>query len=173
MNSAARKRVGSVGVLTPEERLGKMVTKQKSMDDVLSELRGNAKFLSFGKRSGGTGRRMNECLILEPSEMVVPLEAGGGRGQSRTGMAGRNFPSFAMLIVLRKHVVTTWSRAGEFLLLTDGSRERELHQNPARPPYVTAHVTRKMVKELRGAYVLVRTARPAHVSRMDSARGPE
>ncbi|XP_042148250.1 rap guanine nucleotide exchange factor isoform X4 [Ixodes scapularis] len=26
---------------------------------------------SFGKRSGGTGRRMNECLILEPSEMVV------------------------------------------------------------------------------------------------------
>ncbi|KAM7305991.1 rap guanine nucleotide exchange factor 2 isoform X2 [Ixodes scapularis] len=71
MNSAARKRVGSVGVLTPEERLGKMVTKQKSMDDVLSELRGNAKFLSFGKRSGGTGRRMNECLILEPSEMVV------------------------------------------------------------------------------------------------------
>ncbi|XP_077506438.1 uncharacterized protein LOC144115812 [Amblyomma americanum] len=48
-----------------------LVTKQKSMDDVLSELQGNAMFLSFGKRSGGTGRRMNECLILEPSEMVV------------------------------------------------------------------------------------------------------
>ncbi|XP_067136215.1 rap guanine nucleotide exchange factor 6-like isoform X3 [Centruroides vittatus] len=26
---------------------------------------------SFGKRSGGSGRRVNECLILEPSEMIV------------------------------------------------------------------------------------------------------
>ncbi|KAK8750238.1 hypothetical protein OTU49_015334 [Cherax quadricarinatus] len=25
----------------------------------------------FGKRSGGGGRRANECLILEPSEMIV------------------------------------------------------------------------------------------------------
>ncbi|KAL3194585.1 hypothetical protein MRX96_016122 [Rhipicephalus microplus] len=48
-----------------------LVTKQKSMDDVLSELQGNAMFLSFGKRSADTGRRVCECITLEPSEMVV------------------------------------------------------------------------------------------------------
>lgn len=77
-----------------------LVTKQKSMDDVLSELQGNAMFLSFGKRSGGTGRRMNECLILEPSEMVVvstpfiPLRATRPRALVAEGEAG-NFPQSA------------------------------------------------------------------------------
>ena len=28
-------------------------------------------FYSFGKRIGGAARRHNECLILEPSEMIV------------------------------------------------------------------------------------------------------
>ena len=26
---------------------------------------------SFGKRAGGAARRQNECLVLEPSEMIV------------------------------------------------------------------------------------------------------
>ena len=36
-----------------------------SLDNILLSVR------SFGKRSGGGGRRTNECLILEPSEMLV------------------------------------------------------------------------------------------------------
>ena len=28
-------------------------------------------YCSFGKRIGGAARRHNECLILEPSEMIV------------------------------------------------------------------------------------------------------
>ncbi|KAG0411462.1 hypothetical protein HPB47_011417 [Ixodes persulcatus] len=69
---------------------------------------------------------------------------------SRKGRAGNelDFSPFAMFIALRKHVVT-WSRAGEFLLLTDGSRERASPEPLATPIDVTAHVTRKMVKELR------------------------
>ncbi|KAG0420070.1 hypothetical protein HPB47_003699 [Ixodes persulcatus] len=89
---------------------------------------------------------------MQPREaaMRTTRQAGGGRGQSRTGMAGpgQDFPPFAMLIALRKHVVT-WSRAGEFSLLTDGSRERASPEPRASPFHVTAHVTRKVVKELR------------------------
>ncbi|KAF8771177.1 Rap guanine nucleotide exchange factor 2 like protein [Argiope bruennichi] len=41
------------------------------MDCVLMELKSHKRFQNFGKRSGGSGRRVNECLILEPSEMIV------------------------------------------------------------------------------------------------------
>ncbi|ROT81632.1 Rap guanine nucleotide exchange factor 2 [Penaeus vannamei] len=40
---------------------------QGNVNGTLSQLRN----ISFGKRSGGGGRRANECLILEPSEMIV------------------------------------------------------------------------------------------------------
>ncbi|GIY38900.1 hypothetical protein CEXT_232141 [Caerostris extrusa] len=48
---------------------------------------------SFGKRSGGSGRRVNECLILEPSEMIV-LGARNAQGSNNSKqIAWRNAPS--------------------------------------------------------------------------------
>ncbi|KAM7285926.1 hypothetical protein ISCGN_032811 [Ixodes scapularis] len=49
----------------------------------------------------------------------------------------------------RQHVVTR-SRADEFSLLTDGSKERTFPEPRAYPINVTAHVTRKTTYELRG-----------------------
>uniref|UniRef100_A0A1S4LJA0 Secreted protein n=1 Tax=Ixodes scapularis TaxID=6945 RepID=A0A1S4LJA0_IXOSC len=46
------------------------------LDDSVTEVTLVLCLCSFGKRSGGTGRRMNECLILEPSEMVVVSRTG-------------------------------------------------------------------------------------------------
>ncbi|KAM7295641.1 hypothetical protein ISCGN_025138 [Ixodes scapularis] len=100
--------------------------------------------------------RQPECMgkwrTFSSRLSMYDLYAGGGRGQRRTGMAGpgRDFSPFAMLIALRQHVVTR-SRADEFSLLTDGSKERASPKPRATLIDVTAHVTRKMVKELRGA----------------------
>ncbi|KAM7307945.1 hypothetical protein ISCGN_011581 [Ixodes scapularis] len=49
----------------------------------------------------------------------------------------------------RQHVVTR-SQAGEFSLLTDGSKERTLPEPRAYAIDVTAHLTRKTMYELRG-----------------------
>ncbi|RZF43997.1 hypothetical protein LSTR_LSTR007269 [Laodelphax striatellus] len=44
----------------------------------------------FGKRTGGSARRPNECFVLEPSGMIVidypEVQSGGGGGRTRTAM---------------------------------------------------------------------------------------
>ncbi|GFX84051.1 rap guanine nucleotide exchange factor 2 [Trichonephila clavipes] len=60
------------------------------MDCVLMELKSDKRFQSFGKRSGGSGRRVNECLILEPSEMIVDVQ--GSSAKTKSSLKGMRQP---------------------------------------------------------------------------------
>lgn len=93
---------------------------------------------SFGKRTGGSARRPNECFVLEPSEMIVVsrfffliCDKWGGRGN---GKKGANAPGIIntfekVVTAKRKRFIYSVVRKSELLAFPRACTLGHVNQN--------------------------------------------